>query len=43
MIQKSYTCEGVAHLRISVWHLLKNLKNIYLLKKNVEVGQQKEF
>ena len=31
--------EGGAHLRISVWHLLMNLKNDYLLKKTVEVGQ----
>ena len=32
--KKSYTCEdGGAHLRISVWHLLMNLRNNYLLKK----------
>ena len=30
---KSHTCEeGAAHLRITVWHLLMNLKNNYLLK-----------
>ena len=33
-LKKSHTCEeGGAHLRISFWHLLMNLKN------NVEVGQ----
>ena len=38
--QKSYICEdGGARLRISVWHLLMNLTNNYLLKKTVEVGQ----
>ena len=32
-IKKSYTCEeGGTHLRISVWHLLMNLRNNYLLK-----------
>ena len=32
-IQKSDTCEeGGAHLRVSFWHLLMNLKNNYLLK-----------
>ena len=32
-IEKSHTCEeGGAHLRISFWHLLMNLKNNYLLK-----------
>ena len=32
--RKSHTCEeGGIHLRISVWHLLMNLKNNYLLKK----------
>ena len=32
-MEKSHTCvEGGAHLRISVWHLLLNLKNNYLLK-----------
>ena len=25
-IKKSHTCEGGAHLKISVWHLLMNLK-----------------
>ena len=29
-IKKSHTCEeGWAHLRISVWHLLMNLKKNY--------------
>ena len=27
--KKSHTCEGGAHLRISFWHLLMNLKNNY--------------
>ena len=32
--KKSHTCEeGGGHPRISVWHLLMNLKNNYLLKK----------
>ena len=32
-VKKSHTCEeDEAHLRISVWHLLMNLKNNYLLK-----------
>ena len=31
--------EGGTNLRISFWHLLINLKNKYLLKKTVEVGQ----
>ena len=32
-LAKSHTCvEGGAHLGISVWHLLINLKNNYLLK-----------
>ena len=32
--KKSHACEeGWAHLRISVWHLLMNLKKNYLLKK----------
>ena len=40
MLIKNHTCEeGGGHLRISFWHLLMNLKNKLLLKKNVEVGQ----
>ena len=37
-IKKSHICEegGGAHLRISVWHLLINLKNNYLLQKLLE-------
>ena len=32
--KKSHTCEaGGTHLRISLWNLLMNLKNNYLLKK----------
>ena len=30
--KKSHTCEGGAHLRISFWHLLMNLKNKYLCR-----------
>ena len=34
LIKKSHTCEeGGAHLRISDWHLLVNLKSNYLVKK----------
>ena len=33
--KKSHACEGGAHSRISVWHLLMNLKNNYLLKKKL--------
>ena len=37
--KKSHTWEkGGAHLRISFWHLLKNLKNKLFLKRTVEVG-----
>ena len=37
-IKKSHICEegGGAHLRNSVWHLLINLKNNYLLQKLLE-------
>ena len=32
-LEKSHTCvEGGTHLRLSVWHLLMNLKTNYLLK-----------
>ena len=31
--------EGGAHPRISVWHLLMNLKSNFFIKKTVEVGQ----
>ena len=33
LLEKSHICEGGADLRISVWHLLMNLKNNYLVKK----------
>ena len=40
--QKLHTCkEGRAHPRISVWHLLMNLKNNFLLKKNCWSGPVK--
>ena len=33
VLKKSHTCEEAgAHLGISFWHLLMNLKNKYLLK-----------
>ena len=42
--KKSHTCkEGGAHLRISVWHLLMNLKNKYLLKKTLLSGPIKNL
>ena len=34
-LKKSQTCEGVAHLRISVWHLL--IKQLFT-EKTTEVG-----
>ena len=40
--KKSHTCEeGWAHPRISVWHLLMNLKNIYFFKKTVDWANKK--
>ena len=42
--KKSHTCEeGGAHPKISVWHLLMNLRNNYLLKKTVEVKNKKKI
>ena len=38
---KSHTCEGGAHLRISVQHLMMNLKNSYLLKKLLKWANKK--
>ena len=41
-LKKSHTCEeGEAHLRISVWHLLINLKNNYLFKKLLNWANRK--
>ena len=41
--KKSNTSEeGVAHLRISFWHLLMNLKNKYLLKKLLKWTNKKQ-
>ena len=41
-VKKSNTCEeGGAHPRISVWHLLMNLKNNYLLKKLLKWANKK--
>ena len=40
--QKSHKCKkGGAHLRISFWHLLMNLKNNYLLKKLLKWANKK--
>ena len=40
--KKSHTCkEGGAHLRTSVWHLLMNLRNNYLLKKLLNWANKK--
>ena len=40
--QKSHTCEEFwAHLRISVWHLLMNLKNDFLFLRNCSSGSIK--
>ena len=40
--EKSHTCEeGGTHLRVSVWHLLMNLKNNYLLKKFLKWANKK--
>ena len=41
-VKKSHTFqEGGAHLRISIWHLLMNLKNNYLLKKLLKWANKK--
>ena len=41
-IWKNHTCEeGGAHLRISVWHLLMNLKNNYLSKNLLKWANKK--
>ena len=40
--KKSNTCEeGGAHPRISIWHLLMNLKNNYSLKKQLKRANKK--
>ena len=37
-LRKSHTCEeGGAHLSISFWHLLMNLKKQIFIKKTVEL------
>ena len=42
--KKSHTCEeGGAHLRISFWHSLMNLKKKLLLKKTVKVGNKNKI
>ena len=42
-IKKSHPCEeGGAHLTTSVWHLLMNLKNNYLLKKLLKWANKKQ-
>ena len=41
--KKSCRCEeGGAHFKISVWHLLMNLKNNYLLKKLKWINKKRE-
>ena len=41
-IEKSHTCEeGGTHPRISVWHLLMNLKNNYSFKKLLKRANKK--
>ena len=41
--KKSHTCEkGGAHLKISFWHLLMNLKIKYLLKKLLKLANKKQ-
>ena len=43
MIKKFHTCdEGGAHLRISFWHLLMNLKKKKLLKKLLKWANKKQ-
>ena len=43
MSKKSHTCEeGGAHLRISFWHLLMNLKDKYLFKKMLNWASGKQ-
>ena len=42
LTHKSHTCEeGGAYPRISVWHLLMNLKNNFLLKKLLKWANKK--
>ena len=42
--KKSHICEeSGAHLKISFWHLLMNLKNKYLLKKLLKWANKKLF
>ena len=40
--KKPHTCEGGAHLKISFWNLLMNLKNKYLLKKLMKWVNKKQ-
>ena len=41
--EKSHTCqEGGAHLRLSFWHLLMNLKNKQILKKLLKWANKKQ-
>ena len=41
-IKKSHTCEGGAHVRISFWHLLMNLKDKHLFKKLLKWVNKKQ-
>ena len=43
-IKKSHTCEeGGAHLKISFWHLLMNMKNKLSLQKNLKWANKKKI
>ena len=43
ILKENCTCkEGRAHLRISFWHLLTNLKNKYLFKKLLKWANRKQ-
>ena len=43
ILKENCTCEeGGAHLRISFWHLLTNLKNKYLFKKLLKWPNRKQ-
>ena len=41
VLKKSHTCEGGTNLKISVCHLLMNLKNNFLLKKVLKCANKK--
>ena len=41
VLKKSHTCEGETNLKISVCHLLMNLKNNFLFKKVLKWANKK--